>query len=579
VTLVDYPTAAGVETLGGITTELESLNRDTEQEFLKIGSKVAEFIDTVNLMSSDLSLLAELASGEQGQRASDALNGVLDVSTGMQGRGQEGSRLLGTMSRQATRLKQTLSQFSGTVATFHSLGLLTRIETARLGNAGADFGNLAEEVRLLARNVQSRVESVLDTAGELIPRIECALQEAAVLQEGQAKNLPLLISQVSENLSSFREMQREAREASVRLGTQYGEIAEAFKRLIVSLQFNDITRQQVEHVIEVLRRLNSETAAEDGALLIQRHGAASVLELQSAQLANAANKFSASVASVAKNLDQIAANSVKMVGESSVLSGLSGKNSFFRQMERGCAAILSALTQCAGADEATGATSDGLAEKIGLMRASVEEIRTIETQMRRIAMNARISAEHLGPSGKALSALADSIKQRAFESRQGSDSLMETLQLMSELVTQLSAHAHPEGAESETRDLCFEGMRSAVDDLRASQETSAIQITQITSRGDGICEDLAGTRNSFSIGVRFTDAVDRTRGRLGVIADEVRARFAGDGNNNKADALGLAQLAAHYTMQEERDILVGVDRLVPLTAKRSEALEENIEFF
>jgi hypothetical protein len=32
-------------------------------------------------------------------------------------------------------------------------------------------------------------------------------------------------------------------------------------------------------------------------------------------------------------------------------------------------------------------------------------------------------------------------------------------------------------------------------------------------------------------------------------------------------------------MQEERDILVGVDRLVPLTAKRSEALEENIEFF
>jgi hypothetical protein len=68
---------AWAQTLGTIIGELEQLNLDTEQAFLKIGGEVTGFMRTVNLMSSDLSGLAQLASGEQGRQASEALTGVL----------------------------------------------------------------------------------------------------------------------------------------------------------------------------------------------------------------------------------------------------------------------------------------------------------------------------------------------------------------------------------------------------------------------------------------------------------------------------------------------------------------------
>ncbi len=559
------------ETLSGISTELECLNRDTELEFLKIGAKVSEFIDTVSCLSRELGALADIVSGEQGQRASDALTGVLEVSSEMRARSEEGGRLLGNMRQEAGRVRQTLAHFSGTVATFHSLGLLTRIETARLGSAGADFGNLAEEVRLLARNVQSRVESALDTAGELIPRIENALQEVSALQEGQAKNLPLVIAQVSENLSSFREMQAEAHASSLRLGAEYAEIGEAFKRVIVSMQFNDITRQQVEHVIDVLRRLNSETRPEDGVPLIQTPGAASVLELQFSQLANTGNKFSSSVAAVAQSFDEIVNHVAKMVEESGALSGLSGKSSFFRQMERGCSAILSNLTLCANADAATESTSDGLAEKIARMRASIEEIRVIETQMRRIAMNARISAEHLGPAGEALSALANAIKVRASESRLGSDSLVETLEKMNAVVGDLTAHARPQAGKREAQEGCFESMRSAIAQLRDSQEDGASQIAVITAHGDALRKSISGARENLSAAARFGEVVDLTRSKLLAIMTEMRAGWSHE--ESQEGALGLAQFSKHYTMQEERDIARGT--AAPAAAQSI----DDVEFF
>jgi hypothetical protein len=539
---------------------------------VKIGAQVSEFIETVNVMSADLSALAELVSGEQGERASEALTRVLEQSTEMRMRSEEGGRLLGKMRQEAGRLKQTLSHFSGTVATFHSLGLLTRIETARLGNAGADFGNLAEEVRLLARNVQSRVESALDTAGELIPRIESALQEVSTLQEGQAKHLPLVISQVADSLSSYRDMQREAHDASLRLGAQYGDISEAFKTLIISMQFNDITRQQIEHVIEVLRHLSSDTVEENGSSLLECRGAADVLELQSAQLANASDK-STSVALVSQSLDEIKGHMAQMMEEGAALSGLSGKSSALRQLERGCSAIVSGLSQCAGADEATRKTSEGLSEKIGRMRESIEEIRTIELQMRRIAMNARISAEHLGPTGEALSALANSIKQRASESRQGSDSLVETLGAMSEAVAQLSEHARPKPRAQEAQDESLEQMREAVSELRSSQESSASQIGQIAALGERLGKGIQAARESFSIDARFTGVLSQTRERLKEMAKEIEASGFGDGD--EATALALARFAEKYTMQEQRDIHYGTDG----TGAEKSEMDDSVVFF
>jgi hypothetical protein len=536
--------------------DLEQLNRDTEQEFLRVGAKVMDFVEVAAGMSHDLSVIAGLASNDHGKQAVEALSSALDLTSEMRRRSEESNQMMTTMRQEARRLKETLSSFSGTVATFHSLGVLTRIETARLGEASADFGNLAEDVRLLARNVQSKVETALDTADELIPRIESALKKALALQEGQAKTLPEVMAQVLESLNSFRQMQKRSHESSTRLVAEFSEISGAFKRLIVSMQFNDITRQQLEHVIDALRRLSTQTSEDSGELLLARRGGVAVLELQSSQLANAGKTFTSSVESVLKSLNEIAEHIQQMLVETSSLGNSGSENdSFFNQMERGCALILDSLSRCASADAMTRETNCDLAKQIERMLASVGEVRAIETQMRRIAMNARISAEHLGPLGEALNALADSIKQRAVESRQGSDSLVETLNSMMAVAARTANKSQLDEGEREKQDLCLKGMRTAVADLRSSQENSAAQISKIWVRGERLCEDMVTTWESFTISQRFCETVAGTRANIMTIMEEARAGLVGEAE--EAEDSVLAQFAGQYTMRSERIIHAG----------------------
>ena len=584
------------ETLDQVIADLDLLNRNTEQDFLTIGGKLAGFIEKVNQISSQLAVLATFSSQEQGLHASQALTNALDRSTEMRTLYANHNGVLGDMRQEAGRLKEILSGFQGTVSTFQTLGVLTRIETARLGTAGADFGSLADDVNLLAGSVQVKVEGALDAAALLIPSIETALRNISGIEGGEAKDLPLVISGIMASLSSFRsfrDMQDRAQASSLRLGAQYAAILGAFKKLIVSIQFHDLTRQQVEHVIEVLRRLCAESAGSGGGRPCDPRAAAGILALQSLQLAHAGEKFAASAASVAGNLDDIATRVLKMAAESQTLSGSSEdeKNAFFLQMERGCTFVLDSLSHCASAEAAARVTSGGLAGSIDRMRGSIEEIQAMEIEMQRIALNASIRAAHIGVSGDALGVLAGAMRQQASDCGERSESLGAALGFMSQSATRLSVQGGqgPDGEggsqESGGPQPGLEAMRSGVRELHSSSERSFAQIARIVACGERLRGDLSSTRQGFAVGALFEAAVGRARGMLQEIGERNPSPLPPDGS--PAPDLGLHDFATHYTMQSEHDVHdehQGLTTAAPAgqpDALSTEAgeLGENVEFF
>ena len=183
----DSEATCWTDALGPVIDDLDLLNRNTEQDFLTIGGKLSEFIGAVNLISSDLRALAD---SQNGLRAASALTNSLEFSAKMSARGAGRRGGLESMRQEVGRLRQTLTGFHGTVLTFHTLGLLTRIESARLGAVGAQFSNLADDMKSVAANVQARVERALDIADSLLPPIEDAIQRISAIEDGQAKDLP-----------------------------------------------------------------------------------------------------------------------------------------------------------------------------------------------------------------------------------------------------------------------------------------------------------------------------------------------------------------------------------------------------
>ena len=540
-------------------SELGQLNHSTEADFLTIGGKLIQFDETVKLLSTELRSLAEMISGELGLRASQALIGALDRSREMTERTEQGNELLETLRREAVRLKKNLSSFRAPVSTFRTVGVLTRIETARLGNAGAEFGTLADDVKLLAGNVQTRIESALDTAGLLVAPLEQAAKDVAALEQQQSMGLPTLIAGVLASLASFRDIQERVRDSSGRLGAQYEAISGAFTKLIVSIQFHDITRQQIEHVIEALQRVAAGAEPCGPGVADSRRSSAAIIALQAEQLADAEEKFAASVASIACNLEQIADSVVQMAEESRTLAGVSADqaDSFFLEMERGCSAVLARLGQCDSAQEAIRATSGGLAQTVGQMRGPIAETESIEIEMLRMALNAAIRAAQLGGLGDTLGVLADSMQRLATECKERSEALVGAIGSVSAAAERLSGQGVGEsesGGGAET----LRQMRTAAADLHSSGERSFAMIQQIVALGARLSDDLAAARASFSVGALFSETMHRVRAILQEAGGQKRQNSA-DGRNESVE-LELADVAQHYTMQAERDVHAGILR-------------------
>jgi len=208
-----------------------------------------------------------------------------------------------------------------------------------------------------------------------------------------------------------------------------------------------------------------------------------------------------------------------------------------------------------------------------------------------MALNARISAFHLGDSGSALDVLAGSVQQLASECRERSESLVASLGSMREAATRSREEQGPETAKvtGEREGYAVE-LRLAVADLHSATERSFALISQIVARGNRLAGDLAATRMDFSVGTLFAEAVTRARESIEEIGEKTQSGLSRD--ESEEPEPGLADFMSHYTMQAELDVHESVTRTATGTAPMAAQLDclkpppgeadelgDNVEFF
>jgi hypothetical protein len=578
---------------GQVIKELEGLNRGTERDFLVAGQKLIEFRTLARQIASDMSALTELISGEQSRQASQALARILEHCRQMDSRIEQGGEALGQVGELSRRVRAAFTGLRHTVAVFRTLCTLTRIETARLGGAGADLGHLTAEVGPLSESIQSSGEGVLEASGRLDQDVRSALVSGLDLRRTQLKELPALIAGLIESLKSLEERQRLAAEASGRQMAEYTAVCEAMDDLVSSIQFHDITRQQVEHVIEALRHLRSEGQSPAGkpklsSPQLSSEDAGIILTLQSRQLSEAARLFAASVGRMLGDLDRIAVRAESTPEASRSLLGISsdGQESFFLKLETQFSAIVKMLDACITALSGMEATGVSLNETIGHMRNSVAEIRGTEIRIQRISTNATIRATHIGAAGVALNKIAEVMQRLALESSGTTEGAAGTLNEMSDAAGRVSGGA--ETAASLTKEVIDE-MRTTIGQLHSSSESSFSRVNEIVALSARLAGELAALRSGFSAGRMFAETVERARIEL----ESMGAGHADVASKSSSaeTAQKLERFAATYTMQRQREVhesVVGGSPVpdAPLFTLRTERsvvkegdLGENVELF
>jgi hypothetical protein len=561
--------------LDRVISDLESLNNHTEQDFLAIGGKMMGFVTAARQLASDMAALEQIF-GTQDSHATEVLTRVLERSKQIEARAAAGDQALTGVCNTARQIGSTFRGFQETVSVFRVLGSLTRIETARLGNAGVEFGHLAEEVTSLTKSIELSGQGILEASLALHQKMHAALAKVTGLRARELAELPGLIAGVMTSLGSVEDRHRRAVEIFLRQAAEYKKISAAFEDLITAIQFHDITRQQIEHVADALKRLRVEFRQGCPTPALDRRA---VLTLQASQLSNAAEVFASSTSRIEQDLDGIAGRVREMAETTKALMGFSAdeQDSSSLQMEARFTAIMKVVGNCAQAESETQGTLAELEATVARMRSSVAEIRGIEIRIRRMAINATIRAVQIGAAGSALNVIAEVMQRLAVDSDGVTDRAEEDLNAISDAANRLS------GGESATGSVLSD-IQAAIVEFGSSGEASSGRLNQITATSARLGDEIHSVRAGFSAGALFAEAIQGVRStleQLGGQAGFVSADAA------SASGLRLEDFAAHYTMQAERDVHESVTagaaagQSAPIARPASDEadLGDNVELF
>ena len=567
-TLFSNDPGSGAEALciwrGVLSPAIETLRRmagTTEDEFLQIGSEVQGFYQRSADITWISNQLLEVVSGEGTQSLTGRLQQMMaDMEaylTEARSRSSESCRTLEQVQVLLEKLSEPLEGFQKMNKVLRMLSISTKIESARLGEMGSGFVNLAMDVEKLSHQVNEKSATILTHRNMMASMIESNL---AGVRSSEAVQDAEVASSLKSTASSLQELVS-VNERCTQFGATVSSISAAvtgsISEVVSSLQMHDMTRQQFEHVFEALERLladlpDSEATATDEnrcqALIVE---SGDVCELQEAQLRFSSTELYNAVCTVVDNMRDVACKQSLIAYETRNVAGVADSSgaSFVDVMSHGMNAITAMLTSCASADRDMSDTMKKVAQTIGEIATFVTDIEMIGSEIDLIAMNAQIKAAHTGPEGAALGVLAVAIKRLSDEAVCQTDSVAATLKMIHTATEHLSV-----GTDEEQPGSRITSMQEEVAEILGSLSRMNAQLFSIIS-------DLSDRVSSLSYDVEYSVCAIDVHERTKALSDGVLASLEQIVMQSRQIVpastefkQNLRYMEERYTMESERHI-------------------------
>jgi methyl-accepting chemotaxis protein len=548
---------------------LQNLAGTTEDEFLQIGSQMQDFYHRSSEITSMANQLVDSVSGDQVQSLIDRLRQMMgDMEAYIASARNQSSVSCATLEQilgLLDQVSQPLIGFQKMTKTLHMLGISTKIESSRLGEMGLGFMTLALDVEKLSQLVSEKSSSILSHRHLLAKMITDNLRIVGNNETLQDKELSGVLTSTSNSLEELVSVNSRCSSFGSLVSSVSAEVSSNISEVVSSMQMHDMTRQQVEHIVEALERLSEKLRNCSGTspdqdsyrkLIIE---AGDVCELQSAQLRFAASELCGAVRSIVDNLRDVASKQSLMASESLSTTGVadSSGGSFMDAMSRGMGTVTGVLASCAKSDREMSATLLKVADTMREVSGFVTDIEDIGSEIDLIALNSQVKAAHTGKEGAALGVLAEAIK------RLSDDAIIQTGLVSQTLiqVNQSTEHLFHDASE-ETEQL---GARIAVMECEISEILAALGrmnsdlmslLSGLGQRVGRLTEDIERFTADIDVHVRVegmaTDAMANLD-RIVAAARELEPASLEFKDN-------LRHMEERYTMDSERHIHEAIAR-------------------
>ncbi len=547
-----------IEDLQHISSNLDTVIADAEPQFLSVCEKLQQLFGSAQQLRQEYTRTAALMDPESegssfnrlesqaGESLSNfrEMHGLIDSSIATMSDIKQGLENLENQSIKIKKIAHYLKIIRTNIA----------MESVRLSRDQEMFTSLAGEIQELS--------CMIDTiAGEMSNDLQEAKHRQAKAENEIKSDLAHIDEvcaraglNVNEASTKARELVTISHEWLNRIAGHFAVVSQRVNDIVIALQSHDITRQQIEHIIEALEDLDrrqEEANGESGFENADQVGyARAMLEIQSLQLDQAMTTIRRSresidqaFAGIGRELEELLSD---VSAEGSPVVGNDGQDNPFVYMIAELTRFTRSMDDARELDRRTGSAIEYVMTTIQSLMEFNRKIQQISADLSLKALNAIIMTEKLGPEGNALTVLGQETYTISEQSKGLIDEITMHLNELSREAEKLEHGSGDRGTEAE-RQALSEGINKLNDDYQCVVESAARSSVKVNS----LREDIARAQKGLS----FLDKIVATMSEQKARLDEyVRGLAPFAGTLSESMQAKLNKMRERYTMAEERKI-------------------------
>jgi methyl-accepting chemotaxis protein len=603
--------------IGIIVGDLEKANAASEGEFLALGEKLQDFHLRTNEISEMSSGMVRKMAGGDITTAVDGLKDICGHVNDMNQISISGRDTLVAIMERFRKIQAPLRSFENIVRKIHVLCNLINIEIARLGNTEAGFGTLVEQVKELSVNIEVKSATMIRDLEEMTAFIHKDIEKITGFEARQKRQAEQIIGKTTKNLTKLTERHVHAAGRLNDIAASWGGISRNIGDVIASLQFQDITRQRIEHVCSALTEVREKVKKVPASpiflrrlpfiqRIFRRNGnnglsdcsvelicGFEIIKLQQAQFTNATDEFIAAVSRITESLEAISmlVNQISSYNNDVIGATAGNGGSFLSSLERSLAGLTNSVSEYEGINAELKKSITHVVGTVNTMSGFIRAIEKISNEMKIVALNALIHAARIGENGLALGVLAESIHQLSVDTIEKTSVITENIKSIIGASESLAlAPPYPGGQESRQKMTIAETVHAIIEPLRLLDADTVLLSDQIDKNAGVLAADIEQTIGRINMDKRMDEAKasigNSLENVIGSMKLFVPSYYSKDIERN------IDKLNAQYTMQSERTVH-GILVSNPLTSppdvgdvcgptterQTAEVIDDNVEFF
>ena len=541
---------------------IDSIISVSEKDFLEIGEKLQKY-------SANSRELSQLASRAASHITKDILkNGINELTWLLKQFSEILSESVYKIQKEKRELLSILSNISNVSDKFIGfrkivkqlimLGISTKIESSKLGCENTGFFQLAESVDKLSGYIDNKVKVISGKSAFLINEINQTTKNLDRLEQEQKEQLNTILQNTSLSLKTFEDQYSHCSQKANNISESSAGVSKNIRDIVMSIQFHDITRQQMEHAKDALSGLvtinqqnNSDTSTDNVDTIFHTYD---VCELQSCQLENSAIEFTSAAQKIIKNLNGVENNISAILEGTSVL--LYEKNSDSRLSLESVKTELTTISK--GLKNSIQITNNFTTSINSVLKVtedlsnSITEIEDIGSEIELIAINARIKAAHIGSGGESLGILSEAIQNLSYSTKNQTESIAILLEETSKISRKLEGNLNSINNSSDNNSLEInnEKIHGLMNSMMELEKEADKLIHKLSEDINSLQKEIRNTIEGISMHTYVKESMSVIVGSLNRITILLRP-FVDIENKRERN---IKNLDTRYTMDQEHRI-------------------------